>query len=93
MRFSISLVSLLISFAVFFVVRQVVFALRPTNYLFAEIVVLLISTFTISVIFALRAFRGFPGKKMREPMFHRMIMQTFLINLVILFLLFTVRRL
>ncbi len=93
MRFSISLVSLLISFVVFFLVRQVIFAFGPSNYLFAEIVVLLISTFSISVIFALRAFRGYPGKKMREPMFHRMIMQNFLINLVILFLIFTVRRL
>lgn len=93
MRVSISLFSLFISFLVFYVVRVIVFSFGPTNPLFAQIVVLLIATFIVSFVFALRAFKNYPGNKFKDPMFHRVVFQNFFINLVILFVLTTMRGL
>ena len=89
MRVSVSLFSLLTSIIVFYAVRFIVFSFRPANILLAQIVVLLIATFIVSFIFALRTFKNYPGNKFKEPMFHRVVFQNFFINLVILFVITT----
>lgn len=93
MRVSISLFSLLISLVVFYLVRVIVFSFGPTNPLLAQIVVLLIATFIVSFIFALRTFKNYPGNKFKDPMFHRIVFQNFFINLVILFVITSLRGL
>lgn len=53
----ISLLSLVVSFLVFMGVRFAVYSLNPSNYLFADILIIIIGSFIVSLIFAIRQFR------------------------------------
>lgn len=87
----ISFFSIIVSIIVFYVVRLGIYRLVPTNPYFAELAVLIISTFIISLIFVFRQFRQIPGKKLSNPYFHKAFLRTFLTNFVILFLIFMLR--
>lgn len=81
-----SLLSLLISFVIFILVREVIFALGPTNLMYANILVIIVGTLIVSLVFTYRQFRYLGRDKWRSPIFHSVLIRTFLINFVIIFL-------
>lgn len=81
-----SLLSLLISFVIFILVREVIFALGPTNLMYANLLVILVGTLIVSLVFTYRQFRYLGRDKWRSPIFHSVLIRTFLINFVIIFL-------
>lgn len=81
-----SLLSLLISFVIFILVREVIFALGPTNLMYANLLVIIVGTLIVSLVFAYRQFRYLGRDKWRSPIFHSVLIRTFLINFVIIFL-------
>lgn len=81
-----SIFSLLVSFLIFILVQQVVFALNPSNLLFANILVILIGSAVVSLVFTYRQFRYLGKDKWRSPVFHNVLLRTFLINFTIIFI-------
>lgn len=81
-----SILSLLISFVIFIVVRQAIFALQPSNPMFANLLVIILGTLIVSVVFTYRQFRYLGRDKWRSPLFHQILLRTFLINFIIIFL-------
>lgn len=81
-----SLLSLLISFVIFILVREVIFALGPTNLMYANLLVIIVGTLIVSLVFTYRQFRYLGRDKWRSPIFHSVLIRTFLINFVIIFL-------
>ncbi|HOA11564.1 MAG: hypothetical protein WBJ28_00265 [Bacilli bacterium] len=82
----ISLLSLVVSFLVFMGVRFAVYSLNPSNYLFADILIIIIGSFIVSLIFAIRQFRYMGRDKWRSQFFHSFVLRTFLINFAIIFI-------
>lgn len=81
-----SLFSLVISFVIFIVVQQVVYSFGPSNPLFANILVILIGSAVVSLFFTYRQFRHMGKDKWRNPIFHQVLLRTFLINFTIIFI-------
>lgn len=85
-----SLFSLVISFIIFILVQQVVYGFNPTNPLFADILVILIGSAVVSLFFTFRQFRYLGKEKWKSPLFHQVLIRTFLINFTIIFIISTV---
>ncbi len=81
-----SLLSLVISFFIFILVREVIFALGPTNLMYANLLVILVGTLIVSFVFTYRQFRYLGREKWRSPIFHSVLLRTFVINFIIIFL-------
>ncbi len=81
-----SLLSLVISFIIFILVREVIFALGPTNLMYANLLVILVGTLIVSFVFTYRQFRYLGRQKWRSPIFHSVLLRTFVINFIIIFL-------
>lgn len=83
----ISLFTIVVSFIVFFSVRQLVYGFNPTNPVFAELLVLIIATAVVSLIFTWRQFRLSNIPRLKNPLFHKRLLTTFIINFLLLFML------
>jgi len=81
-----SLLSLVISFIIFILVREVIFALNPTNLMFANLLVIIVGTLIVSFVFTYRQFRYLGRDKWRNPIFHSVLFRTFIINFIIIFI-------
>lgn len=82
----ISITSLIISFLIFYGVRYLVFMMEPSNYVFANLLVILVGTAVVSLVFTMRQFRYLGKDKWRNQAFHNTLIRTFLINFVIIFI-------
>lgn len=84
-----SIISLVITLAVFLGVRFIFISLLPPFYnpLAATIAILLISVFLVNLIFAMRVFKNHPNGRLRNPAFHRYLLTNFAINAAFILLL------
>lgn len=81
-RFSI--LSFFISLLVFISLRFIVFSFEPSNLLAANMLVIILGTAVVSLIFTYQQFRGYGKGKWQNPLFHKTLVRTFLINFVII---------
>ncbi|MGI6644516.1 MAG: hypothetical protein ACOX28_02020 [Bacilli bacterium] len=88
MMITFSLLSFLIALAVFYITRVIVtsigFAVGSVNYLWASMLVIVISCFVISLIFTYQEFKRSPNGVWKNQYFHRRLFTRFLINVVFL---------
>lgn len=81
-----SIFSLLVSYFIFIAVSNLVYLMGPSNIFYANLLILLVGCAIVSLVFTMRQFRHYGRNKWQEPMFHNVLIRTFLINFVILFI-------